>query len=183
MGSKSMQKECRIEEYTLTCEHTGTYARSTLCRFLVSVKILDAALFIRGIVVECGCMEPYAGLRRDAELLLKDAEGAIGKVIVVKLNEIGESGRIDDGFVGVWELDKGADEVKCRGERLVRLPVALTCLRYISNRSARRHVGLTRADYDPSLTDGVYVDCIVSSTVDANCCGQELIIMVTPSTV
>ena len=98
------------------------------------MKITDAAVFVRGrlwptIAVECGYTESYASLKEDAKLLLEGSEGRIGKVVLVKLDEIGPGGDIGSGFVEVWEYERGTMTARRRGGRFVShillLPLSL----------------------------------------------------------
>lgn len=102
------------------------------------MKVPDAALFVSGrlwptIVVECGYIGTYASLQEDTKLLLEGSEGRIGKVIVVKLEEIGPNGGIDAGFVEVWEYNRESQKAKRRGGHFVGhpLPLPLSLLTFV----------------------------------------------------
>lgn len=73
------------------------------------------------MALECGYSESYQDLRQDATLLMEGSKGAIGKVILVKLDPIWDSGEVENGFVEVWGYSPGSGSAKRRGGRFVRL--------------------------------------------------------------
>ena len=77
------------------------------------------------VALECGYSELYEDLRQDATLLLVGSEGRIGRVILVKLDRIGESGAVENGFVEVWQYDSESGAATKRGDRYVRLSLVV----------------------------------------------------------
>ncbi|KAG0137028.1 hypothetical protein HOY82DRAFT_548012, partial [Tuber indicum] len=64
------------------------------------ISIAPRGSLLPAIVLELGFAKPYKDLKANAELLLKGSKGAIGKVIVIKLDPLyeGET-QIQKGFV------------------------------------------------------------------------------------
>jgi hypothetical protein len=105
----------------------------TLYQHTASAKTPDSALYVRGrhwptMVVECGYGEAYDDLLRGTRLLLEGSEGRIGRVILVHLDNIGDSGTIESGFVEVWAYNLELRRAKGSGGHFVGLSLAAPVL-------------------------------------------------------
>ena len=70
------------------------------------------------IVLEFGYAEPYDDLKDDVRLLLEGSRGKISKVIITKIEPLGEGEtEVQRGFVEMWHLSEG--RVKKDGGRKV----------------------------------------------------------------
>ncbi|KAG0126966.1 hypothetical protein HOY82DRAFT_89612 [Tuber indicum] len=72
------------------------------------IAIVPGDRFWPTIVFEFGYEEPYEHMKDDVKLLLEGSEGAISKVIVIKLQSLEDNDtEIKGGFVEMWHFSDG----------------------------------------------------------------------------
>jgi len=75
------------------------------------IAIVPGDRFWPTVAFEFGYSEPYEDLKNDVKLLLEGSEGSISKVIIIKLQPLGDDDtEIKKGFVEMWHFLDGTSK-------------------------------------------------------------------------
>ena len=98
-------------------------------------------------MLECGYGGAYDDLKRETALLLEGSDGCIGNVVLIHLDEIGDSGTPETGFIEIWNYDPELKRAKKSGGRFVRLRISFPgvstdiCQEHISTTALSGYTG------------------------------------------